>query len=417
MPLSRSHLGAHATRAARNRLGRAAEGGAVDSAPLDASRTRTSSPVADSLRATAGAQGSTDSSPRPEERLAARGGAIELLRVPAALFGAIVRLRRAAYDRGLAPRTRVDVPVVSVGNLSTGGTGKTPFCAFAVHELERRGFRPGLLSRGYRSRGAELNDEGRLLARLCPGVPLVQDKDRRRGARELVAQGVDAIVLDDGFQHRQLARDLDLVLVDATRPWGLAARDGGEPVRALLPRGLLREPPSSLRRADAIVITRCEQAGPGALDALEAELESFAPGKPIARSTHRPRAWRDERGRESPLDALRGRDVRLVSALGHPAAFEASVRATGASVREHRVFPDHHEHVARDLDGLAADGCVLVTSAKDAVKLAPLGVAFQALEIELALLSGAHVLGALFDALPHAARSGGPSIAHAGFRG
>lgn len=384
---------------------------------MDTSRTRTSSAEQADPDGSRARDQSSRRSLRTEDRLAGRGGALELLRVPAALFGAIVRLRRAAYDRGLAPRTRVTVPVVSVGNLSTGGTGKTPFCAWTVHELARRGFAPGLLSRGYRSVGAELNDEGQLLARLCPGVPHVQDKSRSRGARQLVERGVDAIVLDDGFQHRQLARDLDLVLVDATRPWGLAARGGEAPVRALLPRGLLREPPSSLRRADAIVITRCKQVDARALESLERELEACAPGKPIVRSTHRARAWRDERGRETPLDALRGREVELVSALGHPAAFEASVRATGAIVRSHRVLPDHHAYAASDLAGLATNGRILVTSAKDGVKLAALGITFQSLEIELELLTGAHILAALFDALPHASHSTARSIAHAGLRG
>src|SRR5207248_7420839 len=193
----------------------------------------------------------------------------------------------------------------------------------------------------------------------------------------------DAIVLDDGFQHRRLARDLDLVMVDATRPWGLARVEGREPVRALLPRGLLREPPSSLARADAIVITRCDLVDEPALAALARDLGRFAPGKPLVRARHGPRVLRDERGRESPLESLRGRAVDLVSALGNPAAFESTVRACGAIVASHRAFPDHHAFTPRDLEGRPAPGRQLVTSAKDAVKLVPLGACFQSLEIEL----------------------------------
>ena len=123
----------------------------------------------------------------------------------AALFGAAATLRRAAYDAGVLPVHRLDVPVVCVGNLSTGGTGKTPMCALLVDRLARRGLRPGLLSRGYRAGLDGRNDEALLLERLLPGVPHVQDADRARGARSLVDRGCRSIVLDDGFQHRRLA--------------------------------------------------------------------------------------------------------------------------------------------------------------------------------------------------------------------
>ena len=134
---------------------------------------------------------------RTEDRLAQRGGAIELLRLPAVLFGAAAVTRRALYDRGWLPSARLGVPVVSVGNITTGGTGKTPMCAWVVAELQRRGFRPGILSRGYGAERGDVNEEAQLLARLCPGVPHVQDPDRVRGGKALVdSHSVDAIVLD-----------------------------------------------------------------------------------------------------------------------------------------------------------------------------------------------------------------------------
>jgi tetraacyldisaccharide 4'-kinase len=332
------------------------------------------------------------------------------------MFGVAVALRRAAYDVGVAPSERVDVPVVSVGNLSTGGTGKTPFCAFLVRELELRGLRPGICSRGYRSEpGRELNDEGRLLARLCPGVLQIQDKDRARGARELVAKGAGSIVLDDGFQHRRLQRDLDFVLVDATRPWGLPPAQAGDPsVCALLPRGLLREPPRSLARADAIVITR---ATTRPLAELTARIQELAPGRPILCTDHRPARLRDERGAERPIADLAGRTVDLVSAIGNPEAFEASVTAAGAKIRAHRVFEDHHGYAAEDVAGLGEDGTWLVTTAKDAVKLESIGTRFFAFEIELELLSGRAVLDALLDALPAGQRDRETRALHAGLHG
>ncbi|MBL8859700.1 MAG: tetraacyldisaccharide 4'-kinase [Planctomycetes bacterium] len=336
---------------------------------------------------------------RPEERLAQRGGAVELLRLPALAFSLAARTRGWLYDRRALPITRVSVPVVSIGNITTGGTGKTPLCAAIVRMLASRGFKPGLLSRGYGAAAGELNDEALVLEQLLPGVPHVQDKDRIAGARQLIAQGVTAIVLDDGFQHRRLARDLDLVLVDATRPFGLAGVAGRAPVRALLPRGLLREPPTALRRADGIVITRCEALDARAIEELERELGTIAPGRPIVRARLKACDWRDERNASHALATLAGREVDLVSALGNPAAFEATVRATGVIVRDHRVFRDHHRYSAADLEGLPARGRVLATSQKDAVKLAPLGIAFRALATEIELMSGAHVLDVLLDSL------------------
>ncbi|MBK7875919.1 MAG: tetraacyldisaccharide 4'-kinase [Planctomycetes bacterium] len=342
---------------------------------------------------------------RIEDRLARSGGALELLRVPAALFGALVRARRAAYDRGWLSTTRLPVPVVCVGNLTAGGTGKTPLVAWVVRALMARGFRPGILSRGYGAAKGEPNDEARLLAELCPGVPHVQDVERARGGAALVAQGCDAVVLDDGFQHRKLARDVDLVLVDATRPWGLAADERGRAVKALLPRGLLREPPSSLARAHALVITRCDAVPAAELASLERELLVHAPGRGVALARHAPRAWIDERGTTSALAALRGKRVDVVSAIGNPAAFERTLVGLGVELAEVRRFPDHHRYVEADLEGLGglgAEGRVLVTTQKDAVKLAPLGARFQALAIETEFARDAGVLEALLDALPRA---------------
>lgn len=339
--------------------------------------------------------------PTPAERLARRGGAIEFLRGPAALFRAAVVARRAAYDLGLAPATPLDVPVVSIGNLTAGGTGKTPASVWLVGELRRRAFRPGILSRGYGAAEGESNDEARLLARLLPDVPHVADPNRVRGGEALVARGVDVVVLDDGFQHRRLARDLDLVLVDATRPWGLPAVDGAEPVCALLPRGLLREPRTSLARADAIVVTRSDQIDASALARLEADLGTFAAGRPFARAVHAPRALVDERGVETAPASLAGVEIDVASALGNPAAFESTLRGLGALVREHRVFPDHHRYVREDLDGLGV-ARPLVVSGKDAVKLAPLGVPHRYLDVEFRIANGASPLAALLDTLPRA---------------
>jgi tetraacyldisaccharide 4'-kinase len=362
--------------------------------------------------------------PRPEQRLARRGGAVELLRLPAALYGLAVRLRGALYDRGWLPLERVEAPVVCVGNLTAGGTGKTPMVAWVVGELAHRGLRPGIVSRGYGARSESgASDEAQLLAEALPGVEHQLDPDRARGARALLERGCDVVVLDDGFQHRRLARDLDLVLVDATRPWGLPApAGGGDPVRALLPRGLLREPPAALSRAHAVVLTRADQAAPQALERLRSELERLAPGLPLAVAEHRPRALRPlGGGPPEDVAGLAGQRLELVSGIGNPEAFERSVRDLGAEVVAHRRFGDHHAYSAGDLAGLGADGARVLTTTKDAVKLASLAaraeLSIRALEVELVLREGAGVLAALLDALPDARARAERGALHGGLAG
>jgi len=337
---------------------------------------------------------------RPESFLGRRGGGVELLRVPAALFGMVTEMRAALFDRGWLPTTRLEVPVISVGNLTAGGTGKTPFVLYLTRELRGRGRRPGILSRGYRAaRAGEENDEGRMLRLVLPDVPHVQDPDRVAGGRELVRNGVDVIVLDDGFQHRRLWRQLDLVLIDALRPWGLPRVPDGDEVRALLPRGLLREKPHRLRRAHALVLTRSDSIDDGERARLCAELERLAPGVPILQAVHRPVRVRGPRGSAHPT-TLRGREVDLVSGIGNPDGFEAAVRGLGAAIGEHRAFPDHHAYAPGDLEGLGEGGRWLLTTAKDAVKLDACGAESHVLEVELELVAGAAVLHALLDALP-----------------
>jgi tetraacyldisaccharide 4'-kinase len=350
----------------------------------------------------------TATSGRVLERLARRGGAVELLWLPALLFGAGARLRGSLYDRGLLPIRQLDTPVVSIGNLTAGGTGKTPMVAFVAAALEELGLRPGILSRGYGKGDAAENEEAQLLARLLPSVPHVQDPDRVAGGTRLQDLGVDVIVLDDGYQHRRLARDLDVVLVDATRPWGLPAR-GGPPVRAFQPRGLLREAPSALRRADLIVITRADAADS---EALRGELACF--GVPISTAVHAPVGLRTLADEALDLSALQGVDVDLVSGVGNPQAFEATVRGLGADVREHRVFPDHHRFSPGDLDGLGARP--VVVTAKDAPKL-PATAEVWVLDVALRFLDGEDLLRARLAALPEGLRGRERAALHEGLHG
>ena len=337
---------------------------------------------------------------RPELRLAQRGGFKEALRLLTPVYTGVMCARNSLYDAGMLRAHRAGVPVISVGNLSTGGTGKTPFVIWLVEALRSTGSNPGVLSRGYgRAEGAAQNDEGVLLSERLSELPQAQRADRVAGAAELEALGVDVIVLDDGFQHRRLARDLDVVLIDTTRPWGLPpAAPGAPPLEALLPRGLLREPLSSLGRADAVVLTRCDQSSEEIQDGLERQVLRHAPGVPVARAVHRPARVVTASAEEDP-SWLAGRAVTLLSGVGHPGAFEDTARTLGADVRAVHAFSDHHVFSAAEVEGLCAPETELVVTSKDAVKLRALGVPCTSLEVELDVVAGAAPLRALVEAM------------------
>jgi tetraacyldisaccharide 4'-kinase len=328
---------------------------------------------------------------------------VEWLRLPACAFGLAAGLRAGCYESGLLRAHAAAAPVFSLGNITAGGTGKTPGVVWLARELARRGRRPGVLSRGYGAPrgagGSGWNDESRMLQVLLPGVVQVARADRVRGAAELVAQGAQAIVLDDGFQHRRLARDADFVLVDATRPWGLARDAKGASVRAFLPRGLLRESPRELARADVLIVTRADQVPSGWLADLCRELETYAPGVPQVQARHAPRTLRRDDGALESLDALAGADVDLISGIGNPQGFADTVRSLGARIHAERRFSDHHPFGPGDAAGLGGAGRRLLCTAKDLPKLAALGIPCAALEVELEFLTSPAALEARIDAV------------------
>lgn len=285
------------------------------------------------------------------------------LTLPAwAAYRLAVAWRNQRYDSGRSAVHRLPAPVVSVGNLTAGGTGKTPAVLAVCRLLASLGRRPAVLSRGYRGEGGA-NDEAQLL----DGFPVVCDPDRVAGGRRALAAGADCLVLDDGFQHRRLHRDCDLVLIDATRP--------GD---ACLPLGWLREPFAGIRRARLAWISRADLAAPAALAALIRRLD--AAGVPWIRDRHQDGGLTPLGGGETrPSATLAGQPVVLASGIGNPHGFEAAAQRHGWQVAESLRFPDHHHYDRADADLLAEAArrhrAVLVVTAKDAVKLAPLGLA------------------------------------------
>jgi tetraacyldisaccharide 4'-kinase len=300
-----------------------------------------------------------------------RGPAATLARVGLAAlakpYGVAVCVRNAGYDRGLLGVRTVGVPVISVGNLTLGGTGKTPLVAWVVGRLLAAGRRPAIASRGYGAARGETSDEAAELGIVLPGVPHVAHRDRVRAAGDAVAAGADVIVLDDGFQHRRLHRDLDIVAIDATDAFG-----GGR----LFPRGLLRESPAGLRRADVVVLTRSTAVDPARRAAIRDAVTAARGGLPPvwAESVHAPVALRSWAGTTRPLDELRGRRILAFAAIGNPAAFRQTLEATGAEVTSLVAFADHHAYAATDLQRLAEQAAAeqaewAVTTLKDLVKV------------------------------------------------
>ena len=319
-------------------------------------------------------------------------------------YGGAVRLRNRRFDLGRGVH-RAAAPVVSVGNLTVGGTGKTPMVEHVCRVLRSLGLRVAILSRGYGAEGG-LNDEGRLLAENLPDVPHLQHPDRvdlaRIAVEELESQ---ILVLDDGFQHRRLARDCEIVLLDALEPFGHGH---------LLPRGLLREPLSALKRADLIVLSRADLIPIERRRAIRSTVERRIGLSSWVEARHAPRDLLGSDGGSEAIETLEGRSVVAFCGLGNPEGFRRTLLGLRADLRDFRSFPDHHPYDRGDVASLIAwarssGASLALTTQKDSVKLRlpSLGpVPLRALRIGIELLDGADRLQ---DALEQVAAIAGGS--------
>lgn len=335
-------------------------------------------------------------------------GALELVEP---FYAAAVRWRNGRYDAGRAAIHAIGVPVISVGNLTLGGTGKTPMVAWIAGQLRRQGLRVVLVSRGYGRPAAAVagqpppNDEALELAQKLPDVPHLQNPDRVAAARQAIAQhAAQVLVLDDAFQHRRIARDLDIVLLDALEPFGFGH---------VFPRGTLREPPCGLRRADVVVLSRADLLLPAARDEIRQMVAGYAPHALWAEAAHAPQALQNADGQRRPPESLAGKRVAAFCAIGNPASFRHTLTRCGVATVQLQEFPDHHRFTPTDLKELArwADRlsveAVLCTH-KDLVKINAATLGQQplwAVEVGLEFLAGqaefeARLAAALEGALP-----------------
>jgi len=257
-----------------------------------------------------------------------------LLRIPACAYWLVVRLRNIFYDRGLFKARRAGAAVISIGNITAGGAGKTPLVIWLCNRLSRS-HECAILTRGYKTRQGPLLDEPAILAESCPDAKVVVNPDRVAGAAEAVGFGAEVLIMDDGFQHRRLARDLDIVAIDATMPFGFGR---------ILPAGLLREPVTALKRADAIVITRSDQVADAELAKIENKIRHIKADIPIARSIHAPLCAIDCDANEIGIEKLKGKKIFAFCGIGNPDAFLNTLRNLGAGILGSKIFDDHHHY-------------------------------------------------------------------------
>lgn len=356
------------------------------------------------------------------ERLRAGLGGRLLLGAAALLYGGAVLGRKTLYALGLLPRKKLQAKVVCIGNLTTGGTGKTPAVLLAAHTLRQRGHNVAVLSRGYgrRQSGKDVTvlldgrpadwhacgDEPWMIHQSLAGqgVPVLVCPDRAKSG-EIAVDMYDSriIILDDGFQHLRLHRDLDIVLINARSPFG-----GGR----LLPLGDLREPVSALRRAQMVIITHADRVTAPDLAALREDIERIHPGVSILESAHKADHLLDVRTEKKlPLSHLKGRAVTALSGLGDPLSFEASLEDLGARLAQSWRYPDHHAYTPRDLASLQnlRGDLPLVTTLKDFTRLPPdwrerLTGDVWVLGIKLDILKGRNAWVDTLDALARSKR-------------
>lgn len=303
-----------------------------------------------------------------------------VLRPFSVVYGCGIRLWKFLYDHGVLPSVRLNTKVISIGNITVGGTGKTPLVERVARLFKDEGYSVVVSSRGYRRkhkravvvsdeggiriRPEEAGDEPYLLARRLPGVPIVVGKDRAKvGKLALDTWDCDVLLLDDSFQHLGIQRDLDIVVVDATNPWGSGK---------LLPSGRLREPLSGLKRADAVIFSRTDEGND--VDEKVARLREIT-DSPVIRANHRPVEWVSlQHGKTHALDFLKKKSVLAFAGMGNPGSFQSSLDALGINIVKFLRYRDHYWYRSKDLSRITTiakrmGAVAMVTTEKDGVRI------------------------------------------------
>jgi tetraacyldisaccharide 4'-kinase len=283
------------------------------------------------------------------------------------LYLAAFYLRKALYALRIIRVRSLPCKVISVGNITLGGTGKTPFVEYIARFISQRGVKTAIISRGYKQTGNAAADEVLLLKELIPEVPLYVGARRYlAGERAIRETGAECIILDDGFAHWRLARDLDIILIDSLNPFGHAR---------IFPRGMLREPLSGLARASIFVLTKIDHCPKDVIGALRNYLGKSHPQVPQILTRHKPTHLEKIPGRENvPLEFLKGKKITAFCGIGNPQGFHGVLKQLGAEVASFEIFSDHFRYSEKILSAIEKNSLLLksealITTHKDAVKV------------------------------------------------
>ncbi|MDO8142018.1 MAG: tetraacyldisaccharide 4'-kinase [Candidatus Brocadiales bacterium] len=338
-----------------------------------------------------------------KEHADACSGVIQKILYPfSKIYGFVVKTRIFFYKKGILKCVRLPVPVISVGNITAGGTGKTPVVEYIARYLQAKGKRVAILSRGYAARIRQedsftdknvCNDEYLLFKENIPDIPNILNKDRVKGGLAAIKRfQAECLVLDDGFQHLRLARDLNIVIIDALNPFGY---------EQVIPRGMLREPLGGIKRAGMIILSHVDQCSRDKIAIINNRLREITGNVPVVETVHKPICLESVKDTARlDINCLRGKRVFAFCAVGNPVSFRKSVENLGAELAGFRVFPDHHVYTLSELQELNAEAKsikpdAIVITQKDRVKIGnnlriwefPLWT----LKIEICIVSGGEI--------------------------
>ena len=312
------------------------------------------------------------------------------LSVVGLFYGLIIKLRNSLYSNGKFKSHSAAAPVISIGNITTGGTGKTPLVIWLCNFLTGKNIPCAVLTRGYKTKDSDLSDEPAIIAKNCPDAKVVINPDRCAGAKRAVEKlDAKALVMDDGFQHRKLKRNLDIIVIDATCPFGYGK---------ILPAGLLREPIHSLTRAHAVIITRCNEVSAEDVRLIEEKVLTVNQYLIIAKTQHCPVAIKALNGNSLELDQLKGKRVFAFCGIGNPNSFFNTIDFLEANKVGGNVYNDHHQYKSDDMADIYEEASYLnaeliLTTQKDWTKVAILppsqfNIPLAFLQIELKFTQG-----------------------------
>jgi tetraacyldisaccharide 4'-kinase len=327
----------------------------------------------------------TSQNPSPGEKLLRFG-----LTAMSLFYAIAVFIRNRLYDFHILRKRKVGAAVISVGNITTGGTGKTPLVAYLGNYFTSRGITAAILTRGYKAQKNDFADEPAMLVKACPKAKVMVNPDRAAGAEKAIKEyGAKLLIMDDGFQHRKLVRDVDIVAIDATIPFGRGK---------ILPAGLLREPVGSLKRADAVVITRINQTQPENIGQIKSRISAVNPDIVFATAVHKPAYAKLIKDQRISLEQLAEKRVYAFCGIGNPDSFFQTLEELALNIVGTRVYNDHHSYTDSDIEAICRQGRyqqadMIITTQKDWIKTALLcmekfDIPIAHLAVELEFIDG-----------------------------